>query len=109
LLVTTVTANGTHEERRSRLVTFALGDWCFSPERSRLAQAKEMESPVRRDSKSRNPVIFAESKRGRWRARGAYFLYASTLDAGIAKLSAKSTGFLGVLCRRGGVRGAQLF
>ena len=43
---------------------------------------------------SRNLVIFAESKRGRWRARGACFLYASTLDAGIAQLSAKITRFL---------------
>jgi len=38
-------------------------------------------------------MIFVETERGRRRARGAYFLYASTLDAGIAKGSAKSTGF----------------
>ena len=39
-------------------------------------------------------MLFAETERGRRRARGAYFLYASTLDAGIAKVSAKSAGLL---------------
>jgi hypothetical protein len=36
----------------------------------------------------KEPGCFSpESERGRWRARGAYLKYASTLAAGIAKLS----------------------
>jgi len=77
-----------------------------SPKITRLPQAlaeshRALEAIVetslrrRRDGRWREArAIFVEGERARWRARGAYFPHASTLDAGIAKPSAKSAGLL---------------
>ena len=53
-----------------------------------------------KNQRRRTLLIFVESERARRRARGAYFPYASTLDTGIAKLSAKSTRVLGTLTQK---------